>query len=268
MLGGGVSAASEAGHGSRFSLTLPAVFLAPVESVHDAEPEAEIGEEAPDLVLVIDDEPDYRSLMTRFLRKEGFRVQLAADGRTGLELARKLRPRAILLDVMMPGIDGWSVLSALKADPNLADIPVVMVTGFDQRGLASALGASDYILKPVEWDRLGKIMNRFRTPEGGILIVEDDAAARERIRSLLEKDGWIVVEAGNGREGLERLTERRPEVVLLDLNMPVMDGFDFLVAFRALRGCAGHSRRRTHRPRSDARGSSTSARRQPDTQQG
>ena len=86
------------------------------------------------LVLVIDDEPDYRSLMTRFLRKEGFRVQLAADGRTGLELARKLRPRAILLDVMMPGIDGWSVLSALKADPNLADIPVVMVTGFDQRG--------------------------------------------------------------------------------------------------------------------------------------
>ena len=90
----------------------------------------------------------------------------------------------------------------------------------------------------MEWDRLGKIMNRFRTPEGGILIVEDDAAARERIRSLLEKDGWIVVEAGNGREGLERLTERRPEVVLLDLNMPVMDGFDFLVAFRALRGCA------------------------------
>ncbi len=244
ILGGTVSVESASGEGSVFTLTLPATYV-PV-NLDEPSPEADstgpaggAGEgSGQDLVLVIDDDADQRTLMTRFLGREGFRVQVAADGKTGLELARKLHPRAILLDVMMPGIDGWSVLSELKADPDLSDTPVVMVTGVDERSLAASLGASDYMLKPVRWDRFSQVMDRFRTPEGGILLVEDDAAARLHLRAVLEKDGWSVAEAGDGREGLRQATAHRPEVVLLDLNMPVMDGFDFLKELRELPGCA------------------------------
>ena len=189
-------------------------------------------------MLVIDDDEDQRALMTRFLHREGFQVRTAGDGRTGLDMARDLKPHAILLDVMMPGVDGWSVLSALKADPNLGDIPVVMVTFVEQRALAASLGATDYVVKPVRWDRFKTVMDRFRPPEESVLIVEDDADTRERLRSVLERDGWAVSEAANGQEGLARLDEVRPGVVLLDLTMPVMDGFTFLERMRARPDCA------------------------------
>ena len=139
---------------------------------------------------------------------------------------------------MMPGVDGWSVLTAIKGDPDLSATPVVMVTSVDQRGLAASLGAAEYMTKPVRWDRFRDVMDRFRTASGGILVVEDSEETRAAIRSLLEDDGWTVAEAGDGREGLERASERRPDVVLLDLNMPVMDGFDFLDGLRGLPGCA------------------------------
>ncbi len=244
MLGGTVMVESVSGEGSVFTLVLPATHVPgtveePSSGLDPAMPaEGATEGSGQDLVLVIDDDADQRTLMTRFLGREGFRVQVAADGKTGLDLARQLHPRAILLDVMMPGIDGWSVLSELKADPDLSDTPVVMVTGVDERSLAASLGASDYMLKPVRWDRFSQVMDRFRTPEGGILLVEDDAAARLHLRAILEKDGWSVAEAGDGREGLRQATAHRPEVVLLDLNMPVMDGFDFLKELRALPGCA------------------------------
>ena len=153
-------------------------------------------------------------------------------------MARDLKPHAILLDVMMPGVDGWSVLSALKADPDLRDIPVVMVTFVEQRALAASLGATDYVVKPVRWDRFKTVMDRFRPPEESVLVVEDDADTRERLRSVLERDGWAVTEAANGQEGLARLDVARPGVVLLDLTMPVMDGFTFLERMRARPDCA------------------------------
>ena len=238
MLGGAVSVQSEEGAGSAFTLTLPAWFEA--DDAAEAVPEPETIDTVPaqSLVLVIDDDADQRTLMTRFLNREGFEVQTAADGRTGLALAKQLKPRAVLLDVLMPGVDGWSVLTQLKADPELSRIPVVMVTSVDQRGLAASLGAAEYMLKPVQWDRFRTVMDRFRTSQGSILLVEDDGEARGMIRAMLEDDGWQVTEAGNGREGVEQAGAHRPDVVLTDLNMPVMDGFDFLEEFRKVPGCA------------------------------
>ena len=238
MLGGTVTVESELGRGSSFAVSLPAVYvvLEPDETV--PETGTETGEAHRDLVLVIDDDDDQRTLMTRFLQREGFRARTARDGEAGLTLARALKPRAILLDVMMPGIDGWSVLSALKKDDELSDIPVVMVTFAEQRALAASLGATDYVLKPVRWERFKSVMDRFRPPEQSVLVIDDDEDTRKRLRALLERDGWSVMEAGDGREGLDRLVEARPSVVLLDLTMPVMDGYTFLGEMRKAPGCA------------------------------
>ena len=241
MLGGEVSVESEPDRGSSFTVVLPATY-APTEPAEPAQdgvsgPPMADGHDR-DLVLVIDDSEDQRTLMSRFLQREGFQARTAADGKTGLRMARELKPRAILLDVMMPGIDGWSVLSALKADPDLTDIPVVMVTFVEQRALAASLGATDYVVKPVRWDRFKTVMDRFKPPQAHVLIVDDDRDTRERLRTFLERDGWSVQEAEHGRDGLERLAEALPGLVLLDLTMPVMDGFMFLDEMRKRPGCA------------------------------
>ena len=236
MLGGGISVESEVGRGTVFTVRVPASYQ--VEGVTAVSEPEDLGAHGGDLVLVIDDDPDQRALMTKFLHREGFLVRTADNGTTGLALARDLTPRAILLDVMMPGVDGWSVLSALKADPTLDAIPVIMVTFVEQRALAASLGAADYVMKPVRWDRFKAVMDRYRPPEAEVLIVDDDADSRSRLRKVLERDGWSVAEAGNGREGLERLGMARPGLVLLDLTMPVMDGFAFLEAMRARPDCS------------------------------
>lgn len=236
ILGGSVGVESREGVGSTFTVRFPASYrTGEAPPAPDAE---DVGATGGDLVLVIDDDADQRALMTKFLHREGFKVRTAADGDTGLALARGLKPRAILLDVMMPGVDGWSVLSALKADPGLADIPVVMVTFVEQRALAASLGAADYVMKPVRWDRFKNVMDRFRPPEGDALVIDDDPDSRARLRKALERDGWAVREAENGRDGLDRLDAAQPGVVLLDLTMPVMDGFKFLERMRARPDCA------------------------------
>ncbi len=238
MLGGTVTVESELGRGSSFAVSLPVTYVAVEADEPETETGAETGEQHRDLVLVIDDDEDQRTLVTRFLHREGFQARTAHDGETGLKLARALRPRAILLDVMMPGIDGWSVLSALKGDDELSDIPVVMVTFAEQRALAASLGATDYVVKPVRWEKFKSVMDRFRPTGKSVLVIDDDDDTRGRLRTLLERDGWSVIEAGNGREGLDRLAEDRPGVVLLDLTMPVMDGFTFLGEMRKAPGCA------------------------------
>jgi PAS domain S-box-containing protein len=187
----------------------------------------------PDTVLVVDDDPDVRDLLSRVVERAGFEVATASDGEEGLEMAHKMEPTAITLDVKMPGMDGWTFLSELTDDPELADIPVVLVTMVDERSHGVAVEADHYLTKPVERERLLEILQEYRS-EGTdeILLVEDDEATRELIHRNLADDGWQVREAVNGRRALDVLDETTPAVVLLDLMMPEMDGFDFLARAR------------------------------------
>ena len=231
MMGGDVTVTSEAGRGSTFTVRLPAQVAEAIE-----EPVAPVGpaERAPagiGTVLVIDDEAAVRDLMQRFLAKEGFRVVTGSSGEEGLRLARDLRPDAITLDVMMPGMDGWAVLSALKAEPDVADIPVIMLTIVDDKNLGYALGASDYLTKPIDRERLVTVLKQHRR-DRPVLVVDDDVEVRQLFRRMLEPEGYSVLEAQNGRVALERLRDVTPSVILLDLMMPEMDGFEFVAEFR------------------------------------
>jgi CheY-like chemotaxis protein len=232
------------GKGSIFTIKLPAI-------VSDIRPEAvaetvaaeaviasrdggdgDVAEQFPanaSCVLVIDDDPVQRDLMQRFLSKEGFYVQTAAGGEAGLRLARQLRPVAITLDVMMPDMDGWSVLSKLKSDAALCEIPVIMVTMLDDPERGFAMGAADYATKPVDHQRLSQILKKYTCPHPPcpVLMVEDDPATRAMTRKILEKEGWKVTDAENGRHALECMERELPSLILLDLMMPEMDGFEF-----------------------------------------
>ena len=232
MMGGDITVDSSAGVGTTFTVLLPAEVREP-KAAATPRPAAGAGAEV-GTVLVIDDDPATRDLLVRMLTKESFRVLEAATGEEGIQLARSEHPDVITLDVLMPGLDGWSVLAALKDDPALASIPVVMLTVADERNLGFALGASEYLTKPIERARLSAVLARYRrAPGAGVLIVEDDADTRAMLRRSLEKDGWRVSEAANGRIGLERVQAEQPALVILDLMMPEMDGFEFLDGLRA-----------------------------------
>ena len=242
MLGGEITVQSEQGKGSTFTVTLPAV--APETASHTQFFTRNSPSLAPALalnlapsatrILVIDDDPAVHELMRRSLEKDGFRVEVAADGKTGLDLVRQFKPAVITLDVMMPHMDGWSVLTSLKADPATADIPVIMMTIVDDKQMGFALGAADYFTKPIDFQRLHHVLEKYRRPADRqtVLVIEDDVSMREMLRRTLEKEGWQVVEAHNGRAGMEKLNGSIPVLILLDLMMPQMDGFEFMDALR------------------------------------
>ena len=199
----------------------------------------EAGEESAgdggDAILVIDDDPNARELLSRYVAREGFSVRTAADGAAGLELARTLQPRAILLDVMMPRMDGWAVLSALKADPQTADIPVIMETIVHEKGLAFSLGAEDYLTKPIRWPRLKRVLDRFRsTPPARALVVDDDGSTCNLVADLLESEGWQIVQARDSTAVFERLAESRPALMLVDLSMSALNGFALIQSLRRM----------------------------------
>jgi CheY-like chemotaxis protein len=185
-------------------------------------------------VLVIHDDRTQRDLIRRYLSTEGFCVRAAANGDSGLRLARQLVPRAITLDVRMHGMDGWSVLLALKAEPNLHNIPVIMMTMESVPQSGFMMGATDIATKPIDRVRLSQTVKKYAGPDPPclVLLVEDNPVARELTRRILEKEGWRVKEAENGRVALECMERERPRLILLDLMMPEMDGFEFAVRVR------------------------------------
>ena len=235
MMGGEVAVDSVPGTGSAFTLLLPTSVEQAAIRVTGEHVRQRAGA---GLVLLVDDDPTMHDLVRRILEKEGIPVIGAGSGEEGLEMARQLHPAAIILDVMMPGGDGWHVLRELKKDPALAGVPVLMLTVVDDRSLGMALGAAEYLTKPVDRDRLIEVVRRLRHEAGSgtALVVDDDPVARRRLVSLLGQEGWSVLEAGDGREALTRLDEATPDLILLDLQMPVLDGFGFLNELRGREG--------------------------------
>lgn len=241
MMGGDITVTSEIGSGSTFTVQLPAqpqVVHAGPHHVLERVKSVAVQQEA-SLVLIIDDDPVVRDLLARFFTREGYPVVTAGSGPEGLRMAKELKPIAITLDVMMPGMDGWTVLNALKADPELVNIPVIMITIVENLSQGYALGVSDYLTKPIEWDRLRAILEKYKLQNevSKILIVEDDLPTREMLRRMVRKGNWQVTEAENGLAALKCVEKEKPDLILLDLMMPQMDGFEFISEFRKMPGC-------------------------------
>ena len=234
MMGGGIEVESELGKGSTFIIHLPIKVVNPNQQKLQkstnvfASKREELNHK--NTILIIDDDPTIHDLLKRFLGKKGFEVKTATSGAEGVRLAKTLQPEAITLDVMMPGMDGWSVLTSLKAHPETADIPVIMMTMVDDQNLGYALGAAEYLLKPIDSKKLETILDKFKSAvnSDSIMVVEDDPGVREMLCRQLRAKNWRVIEAENGKEALLKLKNYQPGLILSDLMMPEMDGFELV----------------------------------------
>jgi PAS domain S-box-containing protein len=237
MMDGNIEVQSEFGKGSTFTVQLPLQLDEKnlVQNSNGANKQGIMSMPAEGgVVLVVDDDVSARTLLKTYLSKVGYQVAVAANGEEALSLARKLRPNAITLDVMMPGMDGWEVLTRLKQQPDLAHIPVIMLTLAEDKDIGYSLGASEYLIKPVSRDQLTAVLRKYRVkqPPHTVMVVEDDQRSRGMVTRILNKAGWQVIEAENGHIALRCLEKYIPNLILLDLMMPEMDGFEFIVNLR------------------------------------
>ena len=246
MLGGSIHVESKLGKGSHFTVRLPAHISFEKLEKSTIPRGSETLIRSPELptdsgvLLVIDDDKSVREFLEVYLSKIGYQVVGAENGIDGLKLAKKLRPDAITLDVMMPGMDGWEVLSKLKADPDLAHIPVIMLSMMENQDIGYSLGAAEYLNKPVSRSQLVNVLRKYRTDRvpGIVMVVEDDLITREMMIRMLHKVGWQVLEAENGIAALQHLETMKPDLILLDLMMPQMDGFEFILQLRQHETCS------------------------------
>jgi CheY-like chemotaxis protein/signal transduction histidine kinase len=237
LMGGTITASSTLGRGSKFVVVLPSSVggdaVRPVEvAAAEGVTAQSTGEKF--TVLVIDDDPMVQHLLRGHLEADHFRMLSATDGLEGLTLAREARPAVIILDIHLPRLDGWSVLGELKSDPALSGIPVIMMSVEEQRARGFSFGACEYLVKPVEPDRLVQVVRKALVPSAGdVLVVDDDEHTREMVSRVLRRVGYTTVEARDGEEALLRARVLTPGLVILDLLMPGVDGFEVLRTMRS-----------------------------------
>lgn len=258
MLGGDISVESEEGRGSEFVVRLPVMSAAQMR-VSDGDHSGLVSEknmqehadqEHTELfhgeltqtmkkmsgdthLLLIDDDPDVHDILGHSLKNQGFRIHSALSGQEGLKLAGELVPDVIVLDIFMPQMDGWQVLKKLKTNPATADIPVTLYTIESNEVKGYALGASDYLIKPIANDRLLEVLARYRKANlvTKVLSIDDDSHSQKLVKTYLRGPEWNVIVAENGRDGFEKLgLHPDTAIILLDLIMPEMNGFEFLEA--------------------------------------
>jgi len=232
MMGGDINLTSEEGKGTTFTVTIPLVVVD--KKKQNTEVIIDVTHDNDYTILVIDDDDNAQDMMKKFLEKQDFSILQAKRGEDGLKLAAEHMPDVITLDVMMPEMDGWEVLAALQGNERTKNIPVIMLTMADEPDIGYSLGATDYLTKPVNWTELSTILSnhQIQSDSQTILIVEDDETTREMLRKSLEKNDFKVRSAVNGKEALEKVSETKPGLIILDLMMPEMDGFEFAERLR------------------------------------